>query len=568
MAEPDIRLLIGASLGGPAGDSAQKIREEIEGAFASKPLKLNAVLDDKSVNAIRTQLQSGFSNVKIASNVGQTIKQELKQAVASPVNIKFAVDKTLLNELEQQLANLGIDKSLVAPLASEMSELGLKVQRITRAYGEAADGEEHILSLMVKATDEAQNQYNIAKRFQMVQDEETQSWTQISSKITQVKTDYEQIEKAQERANKQEEIKLSYLNKQLSAADTIRARYSGETWMTPVTNSGNLKELQSQYQAIFNLVERLRSQEIINPNDKNQLEDMIRKLREAEREYRKLESASKAEAKEVANCVKAQADFNQYLKTIDPKGLREYATQIAEINNLFKSGELGQAQNKVKELQAAFKNLGYEGGNVVTYLQSKIKALFTYLVANRVMMVFASSIREAVQAVKDIDTAMTQLQIVTGASQKKMEQFLTSATTLAKGLGQSVTDVLGSIETFSRLGFNLADASALAEYAGILSNVANVDTSEATTGLTSIIKGYNMNVSDAEHVADVLVQVGQKYAVSASELMEAFEKSGAALNATGTSFEKSAGLIAAANAAVQNASTAGKLCARCYSNVA
>lgn len=40
-------------------------------------------------------------------------------------------------------------------------------------------------------------------------------------------------------------------------------------------------------------------------------------------------------------------------------------------------------------------------------------------------------------------------------------------------------------------------------------------------------------------------------------MMEAYERSGAALNAANTSFEKSAGLIAAANASVQDSSTVG-----------
>ena len=167
------------------------------------------------------------------------------------------------------------------------------------------------------------------------------------------------------------------------------------------------------------------------------------------------------------------------------------------------------------------------------------------------------ALRQMVTAVIEIDDALTQLKIVTGATDSQMTQFLTKSISLAKELGQSITDVLGSIETFSRLGYNLEDSSVLAKYTAMLANVAAVDTDEATTGMTSIIKGYNLKVDEAEHVADVLVQVGQKYAVSAGEMMEAYEKSGAALNATNTSFEKSAGLIAAANASVQNASTVG-----------
>lgn len=181
----------------------------------------------------------------------------------------------------------------------------------------------------------------------------------------------------------------------------------------------------------------------------------------------------------------------------------------------------------------------------------------TWFSLTRVIMAAFRAVKQMVRNVIELDSAMTQLQIVTGATDSKMVTFLKSATAQAKELGQSVTDVLKSIETFSRLGYNLDESSILAKYTGILANVAGVGSEEATTGVTSIIKGFNMDVSETEHVADVLIDVGQKYAVSAAELMEAFEKSGAALNATNTSFEKSAGLIAAANASVQNASTVG-----------
>ena len=185
----------------------------------------------------------------------------------------------------------------------------------------------------------------------------------------------------------------------------------------------------------------------------------------------------------------------------------------------------------------------------------RLKGVFTqltyYFGASRIIMEGIRAIKEAAKISKELDMAFAQLKIVTGATDLEMAKFKDTAVSMAQELGKSVTDVTGSIEVFSRLGYNLGDASQLAQYATILSNVASTTAEESTTGLTSIIKGYNMDVQNTEHVADVLVEVGQKYAVSASEMMTAFEKSGAALNATNTSFEKSAGLIAAANAAVE-----------------
>ena len=203
------------------------------------------------------------------------------------------------------------------------------------------------------------------------------------------------------------------------------------------------------------------------------------------------------------------------------------------------------------------KNAGEDGnktGNILSSIGAKLATIFSF---TRLASYVDDAVRQMLNAAIEIDTAMTQLQIVTGATDTQMKEFADTSVAMAKSLGKSVTDVVNSIEVFSRLGYSLGDASELSKYATILSNVASVDLDSATTGLTSIIKGYGMEVSETEHVADVLIEVGQKYAVSANEMLDAYERSSAALSATGVSFEKSAGLIAAANAAIQNASTVG-----------
>lgn len=195
-------------------------------------------------------------------------------------------------------------------------------------------------------------------------------------------------------------------------------------------------------------------------------------------------------------------------------------------------------------------------GDRISGLASKFSS---WLTVSQAIMYAIRTIKQMVSAAVEVESAMAQIQIVTGASDSQMEAFLTKSIALAKELGQSVTDVASSIETFARLGYNMSDSSNLAKYANIMANVGNTDVDTATTGITSIIKGYEMDASDAEHVSDVLVNVGQEYAISAEELMAAFQRGGAALHASGTDFEKSAALFAATNASLQNAETTGTM---------
>lgn len=223
--------------------------------------------------------------------------------------------------------------------------------------------------------------------------------------------------------------------------------------------------------------------------------------------------------------------------------------------------ELVRAQDRVKTATKNAMETFRANGEAVNTLGSRIKGLaqkfISWLGVSQIIMRVIRAIKQMITSAQEIDYALTQLKIVTNATDAEMRKFADTAISLSKDLGKSVTELTKSIETFSRLGYSLKDASELAKYATIMSNVAAVSNEEATTGLTSIVKGFNLDISDVEHVADILVDVGQKYAVSAGEMMEAYEKSGAALSATNTSLEKSAGLIAAANASVQDASVIG-----------
>ncbi len=195
-------------------------------------------------------------------------------------------------------------------------------------------------------------------------------------------------------------------------------------------------------------------------------------------------------------------------------------------------------------------------GDRISGLAAKFSS---WLTVSQAIMYAVRTAKQMVSAAVEVESAMNQIQIVTGASDSQMESFLTRSIALAKELGQSVTDVASSIETFARLGYGMNDSASLAKYANIMANVGNTDVDTATTGITSIIKGYEMDASDAEHVSDVLVKVGQEYAISAEELMAAFQRGGAALHASGTDFEKSAALFAATNASLQNAETTGTM---------
>lgn len=223
----------------------------------------------------------------------------------------------------------------------------------------------------------------------------------------------------------------------------------------------------------------------------------------------------------------------------------------------YNKSELSGLSNAFSTIGMSIKEANLSGKSFIDTFKGLGQSIAQSMLLRQAFMYIRQAARDAFTAVQEVDSAMTQLRIVTGATDAEMATFFNSAAASAKELGASVSGVLGSIETFSRLGYQLKDALDLSEAATVLSNVAATSIDDATTGLTSIIKGFGLDAKDAMNVADELTLVGEKYAISASELLDAFRRGGAALAATDTSLEQAMAIFAAGNAAQQDASSVG-----------
>jgi len=209
--------------------------------------------------------------------------------------------------------------------------------------------------------------------------------------------------------------------------------------------------------------------------------------------------------------------------------------------------EVIAADTAVKELDKNFNSVGNR-------LKTLFKNRFSSLIASFGIIYFIQLLKQVEENVVKIDSSLAQLSLVTGTTGQGLTDMFDNAAKSAQELGTSITDILSSTETFARLGYSANDSAKLAKVTGMMANVGDMSTDEATTGMTSILKAYGISVDDAEKVGDVLTTVGKKYAISTSELAEGLENSGSALEAANNSFEQSVAILAAGNASVQDAS--------------
>ena len=222
-------------------------------------------------------------------------------------------------------------------------------------------------------------------------------------------------------------------------------------------------------------------------------------------------------------------------KGLKPEELRDFSKEVIA------------ADTSVKELD---KNVNSVGNRLKTLFKNR----FQSLISSFGIIYFIQLLKQVEENVVKIDSSLAQLSLVTGTTGQGLTDMFDNAAKSAQELGTSITDILSSTETFARLGYSSDDSAKLAKVTGMMANVGDMSTDEATTGMTSILKAYGISVDDAEKVGDVLTTVGKKYAISTSELAEGLENSGSALEAANNSFEQSVAILAAGNASVQDAS--------------
>ena len=173
---------------------------------------------------------------------------------------------------------------------------------------------------------------------------------------------------------------------------------------------------------------------------------------------------------------------------------------------------------------------------------------------------FIRYFKQGFDAVKEVDTAMTELKKVSDAPAGDIAAYFDDATASAKKLGSSVRDMIAATADWSRLGYNLPDSRELGEVAVLYKNVGDgIDIDTANESLVSTIQGFQLQAEDAMGVIDAFNEVSNNYAISSAGIGEALKRSAAAFNAANTDLNQSIALITAGNEIVQSPEKVGTM---------
>ena len=207
-----------------------------------------------------------------------------------------------------------------------------------------------------------------------------------------------------------------------------------------------------------------------------------------------------------------------------------------------------QTQNQVLNTQKG----------LLSTLTQTIKSYAMYAIAMNIWSNLSESISSCINYVKDLDSALTNIRVVTMDTKEATQELLDTYNQMGQELGASTTDIAEGAVDWLRQGFSQEDTAELVKDSTILSKLALIDNAQATEYLTSALKGYKLEAKDAIGVIDQLTAIDLEAATSAGDMAEALSRTANMARTTGFEMNEALGMIATISEVTQNsASTIG-----------
>ena len=162
------------------------------------------------------------------------------------------------------------------------------------------------------------------------------------------------------------------------------------------------------------------------------------------------------------------------------------------------------------------------------------------------------------EAVK-VDAAMTQLGQSSGASASELQAYFEQAAKSAQKYGVSVSDLIGITAEWSRMGYGLPDAKALAETAALYSHITGMDPGASSEALASTMQGLQLEAGEVMQLLDMMARAGNDLSVDPAGIGRALQESAASFRTADTDLSQTIALVTGADSVITDPGTVSDL---------
>lgn len=286
--------------------------------------------------------------------------------------------------------------------------------------------------------------------------------------------------------------------------------------------------------------------------DRNGLAEVQRLLRSIQADVNMDMSDELKEATKAAGTLNSalRSAFNQDLGKIDltrfNRYLRDAGTNIDELRlKLSRAGVEGQVA--LSKLNNELKLNGeyiHSSNKVFQELSQTLLNSVKWNAASAAIDGFTRNVRSAVTYVKELNSSLRDIQVVSNYSNEYMREFAENANQAAKEIGLTTLDFTEAALIYIQQGKRDEVVNQLSDITLRASQVIGTSTQDMSEYLTAVWNGFQIGAKDAEAAVDKLAKVGANSGANLQELATGMSKVAAVANVLGMNLDQLSAVMA------------------------
>ena len=190
-----------------------------------------------------------------------------------------------------------------------------------------------------------------------------------------------------------------------------------------------------------------------------------------------------------------------------------------------------------------------------------------FTVAQQAIQGLQNMLQESYEWVVDLDSQLTQIQIVSGKTAQQMEAVSAQIVERSRALRVAASDYAEASQIYYQQGLQDAEVQRRADITIKAAQAANESTKAMSDMLTAVWNTYNMQGEQLENAASVGAKLGAETAIEFRDIAEAMQISATAASQMGVSYNSLASIIATVGSTTrQSASVIGNAYKTIFNN--
>lgn len=165
------------------------------------------------------------------------------------------------------------------------------------------------------------------------------------------------------------------------------------------------------------------------------------------------------------------------------------------------------------------------------------------------------AVKEAANHIKELDSVMNKISIVTDMDTSDLWGQIDQYSKMAQTYGTTIKGAYEVSQIYYQQGLETADVLTLTNETLKLAKISGLDYASTTDYMTTAIRGFKMEMQDAETVVDVYSALAANTAVSQEELAVAMSKTASSMESVGSTFQETSAMIATMVAVTRESAT-------------